>query len=187
MTSINKFTCLVTILLLAIMSYFYYQYNFTSKGIYSHIMDRNGYSLHLNKEQVPIEIFIRPEWIPFQSDERIEPKEKTAEQDNTSFWLDEVWNRGNDIYFSFTTSFQLDYSEGALLYNAYLYDDGSSSSPSGEVKLFNPKGYEIPVGQTGTGPEAAFSFGIQPEHYDLIREGFYVNYNGYNLYAYVKR
>lgn len=46
---------------------------------------------------------------------------------------------------------------------------------------------EFSVGQTGTGPEASFSFGIRPEEQELISEGFYVKYDGYNLYAYSKR
>ena len=79
------------------------------------------------------------------------------------------------------------YKTGELLYNGFLNEDGTFTSPSGELKLYDQNMNEFPVGQIGTGPGSSFSFGIQPEEQKLISEGFYVMYSGFNVYKYNKR
>lgn len=185
----RKFIILSSVILLVtiILFYRYYTINFTNEGIANKVIDRDGYSLSLETEQIPLEIFIKPEWIAFNQDERKELKIHLLEMHNTNILLDNVWNRGNDIYFSFSTTFNMKYKAGELLYNGFLNEDGTFTSPSGELKLYDKNMNELSVGQIGIGPGSSFSFGIQPEEQKLISEGFYVKYNGFNLYNYYKR
>lgn len=179
-------TSLILVLSLVVF-YSYYTGDSSSDNILNNIINRKGYSLELVTEQVPIKIFIKPEWIAWGQKERKELNIKTLELQNTNIILDNVWNRGNDIYFSFSTSFNINKKGGEFLYNGYFNDEGNFTNPSGSIELFDINGNQISVGQTGTGPEAAFSFGIRPEEQKFINEGFYVEYNGYNLYEYSKK
>lgn len=185
----RKNIVLIFLILLVIVTLIYraYTIHFTNEAIINKVIDREEYSLSLETKQIPVELFIKPEWIAFNKDERKELTIDLLEMHNTNILLDNVWNRGNDIYFSFATIFNMKYKEGEFLYNGFFNDDGTFTSPLEEVKLYDKNMNEFPVGQTGTGPEASFSFGIQPEEQELIREGFYVKYNGFNLYRYYRR
>ncbi|GIO91063.1 hypothetical protein [Paenibacillus lactis] len=183
----NIVLVLLILSVIVILIYRSYTINFTNEGIINKVIDRDGYSLSLETKQIPVEIFIKPEWIAFNLDERKELKIPLLEMHNTNILLDNVWNRGNDIYFSFTTTFHMKYKAGKLLYNGFLNEDGTFTSPAGELKLYDQNMNEFPVGQIGTGPGSSFSFGIQPEEQKLISEGFYVMYSGFNLYNYYKR
>ncbi|MEK5057990.1 hypothetical protein BK126_06845 [Paenibacillus sp. FSL H7-0326] len=174
-------------IIIFIFIYNYYNLNYTNESITSNVINQDGYSLTLQVEQIPIEIFIKPEWITFNPEERKEQDIELLETYNTNLLLDDVWNRGNDIYFSFKTTFNMKYKAGEFIYNGFFNDDGTFTTPSAKVRLYDINMKEFSVGQTGTGPEASFSFGIRPEEQELISEGFYVKYDGYNLYAYSKR
>lgn len=165
----------------------FYTLNFTNEGIINNVIKLEGYSLSLKTEKIPVEIFIKPEWIAFNQDERKALNIKVLEISNTNIILDNVWNRGNDIYFSFTTTYNMEYKAGEFLYNGLFNADGTFTTSSGNMKLFDKNMNEFSVGQTGTGPKAAFSFGVQPEEQDFMSEGFYVKYNGYNLYSYSRK
>lgn len=163
---------IVTLIITLIFGYRYCTSNYTNEGIINNIIGRDGYSLSLESEQIPLEIFIKPEWIAFNQDERKELKVKVLELYNTDIWLDNVWNRGNDIYFSFTTSFNMNYKAGEFIYNGFFNTNGTFTTPSGEVKLYDKNLNEFSVGQTGTGPGASFSFGVQPEDQKKLEKDF---------------
>jgi hypothetical protein len=80
----------------------------------------------------------------------------------------------------------LNYIDGEFLYNVIFNEDGTftSNSNANDFLVFNTESESINKGQKGIGPSSAFSFGIQPEEYDKIRNGFYVNYTGMILYSY---
>ena len=165
---------------------YYYINRFTSNAILHNITNRNRYSLDILKETNEIELFIKPEWIPFDSDEPKNLNLKLCEKNNTDIILTQVWNRGNDIYFSFDTSYHLNYREGEFLYNGFFYEDGTFSSNSNinDFLVYNLENDSIDLGQKGFGPNSAFSFGIEPVEYDKIRNGFHINYSGLVLYSY---
>lgn len=141
----------------------------------------------MQQEQVPIEVFIDPEWIPFQEDERKELNMKLLELHDTTLYLTDVWNRGQDIYFSFHTENHMDYERGEFLYNGVFNEDGTFTSPSvGGITLYDKENNSLAIGQTGYGPDADFSFGISIQDQELIKKGFYVKYTGYILYDYSK-
>lgn len=118
MITTKKRVPLIVISIIALLFvYKYYTSNYTNEGIINNVIDKDGYSLSLETEQSPLEMFIKPEWIAFNQDERKELKVKLLELNNTDIWLEHVWNRGSDIYFSITTSFNMNYNAGEFLYN----------------------------------------------------------------------
>jgi hypothetical protein len=177
---------LLIILVILMVGYSYYQENYSNKGITNHVIQKDGYTLDLAKTSVPIELFIKPEWIAYRSGEVKNLKIKLLEINHSTIILDNVWNRGNDIYFSFHTTFNMNYKSGTFLYNGIFNNDGSfSSSPDfGELRLLDPNKTSIPLGQIGIGPGSDFSFGIEPKDQKSIQKGFYITYTGFNLYNY---
>ena len=165
---------------------YYYTNHFTNNAILHNITNGKGYSLDILKEPIEIELFIKPEWIPFDSNEPMNLNLKLCELNNTNIILSQVWNRGNDIYFSFDTSYDLNYREGEFLYNGYFYEDGTFSlnSNSNDFLVYDLENESIDLGQRGFGPNSAFSFGIEPVKYDKIRNGFHMKYSGLILYSY---
>lgn len=172
--------------MLAYVVYNYYMKHYSNDGILHNVITRSGYTLALRQEPVPVELLVKPEWIANDPDERKEPKIALLERDNTTIVLDNVWNRGSDIYFSFHTTFKMSRDNGSFLYNGLFRENGSFSTAPVEVLLFDLDRNPIPVGQIGTGPGADFSFGVDPKYKERIRDGFYVSYTGFNLYNYAK-
>lgn len=172
-----------------LIGYSYYNRHYSGKAILDHVTSQEGYKLDMIQEQVPFEIFIKPEWIAFQPDERKAPGIILVQTHQTTILLDDVWHRGKfakDIYFSFHAVFNLKFKSGEFLYNGVFHDNGSVSSPTGEITLYDRNKNKIPIGQLGFGPGADFSFGISLEDQKRIENGFYVKYTGYMLYHYSK-
>lgn len=179
------FTVIICTLII-LLSYKYYYVNYSDQGILEKVINKKGYSLNQVQEPISIKLFIRPEWIPFTPDQKLLLNEQLAKIHSTDIILDNIWNRGNDIYFSFRTTYELAYQGGELLYNGVFNEDGSFSWSSriDGIILYDENGTRISVGQKGSGPESDFSFGIEPEDYEIIKNGFYVEYNDFVLYQY---
>lgn len=176
-------------LLIIVLGYRHYFNNYSNEGIFKNVTDRNGYILNQVQEPVKVKLFIKPKWIPFNSDEMIEMNEKLLEIHNTNIILSRVWNRGNDIYFSFITTYNMSYSKGEILYNGTFNEDGTFSwnSKTNGIMLYDKRLKRFEKGQHGRGPSSAFGFGIEPENYKDIEEGFYVDYTEFILYEYIKK
>ena len=164
----------------------YYNKHYTDVGILNNITSRKGYSLNIKKESIDVELFIKPEWISFNSNKPSSLNIKLCDKDDTNIILNQVWNRGNDIYFSFDTSYNLNYTKGEFLYNGIFNEDGTFTWCSGpnDFLAYDLSHNKIEIGQPGYGPNSAFSFGINPEQYSRIKNGFYVKYSGMVLYEY---
>ena len=177
---------IIGILIILIGVGVYYMNHFTSTAILKNATNREGYSLDIGNELIEIELFIKQEWIPFDSDKPKNLNVKVCEKNNTDIILTQVWNRGDDIYFTFDTSYHLNYKNGEFLYNGYFNEDGTftSNSNTNDFLVYNLENESINLGQKGFGPDSSFSFGIQPEEYDKIRNGFYLKYSGMILYSY---
>lgn len=175
-------------LFILVFGYKYYDNNCSNEGILEKVKNRNGYILNQIQEPVIIKLFIKPEWIPFNSDKKIDLNEKLLELHSTNIILDHVENTGNEIYFSFRATYSMDYNNGAFIYNGILNEDGTftSSTAYKELMLYNKNQTKIEEGQSGGGSRS-FSFGIVPENYKYIKEGFYVEYSGFILYEYIKK
>lgn len=178
---------IIGILVIAIgVCIYYYNTHFTSTAILKNATNREGYSLSIEKDYVEIELFIKPEWIPFDSEKPKKLNIKLCEKNNTDIILTQVWNRGNEIYFTFDTSYHLNYRNGEFLYNAIFNEDGTFTTNNYvyDFLVYNLVDESIDLGQKGYGPSSSFSFGIQPEEYDKIRNGFHIKYSGLTLYSY---
>jgi len=186
----NKRTWVISLVIVfvVIVGYRYYMEHFSNEGVFNNITQRNGYSLTMLQEQLPIELFIEPEWIPFTPDERKQLNMKLLELDGTSIYLDNVWNKGDEIYFSFHTKLNMNYWSGEFLYNGIFHDNGAFSFPApGEVILYDKEQNSINLGGHGEGPGADFSFGIRAEDQHRINQGLYVKYSRFILYEYKKK
>lgn len=171
-----------------LITYVFYVDQYSNEGILKNVIDRDGYTLKKLKDDVAVELFIEPEWIPFHTNVEQKMDIILAENDNTNIHLVEVWNRGNDIYFSFDTTYNLDYNRGKFLYNVLFNEDGSftHSSSSHVFTLYTKDGVPIEWGQSGVGPNSAFGVAVDDSNYDLIKNGFYIKYSGFYLYEYEK-
>ena len=74
---------------------------------------------------------------------------------------------------------------GEFLYNDILNEDGTATSYNlwDAFNIYN-NNTKIDVGQRGYGPGSKFSFGINIENYDVIKDGFTLKFNGGILYGY---
>ncbi|NGM83768.1 hypothetical protein G5B47_15205 [Paenibacillus sp. 7124] len=169
--------------------YEYYNDHFVDQRIIQNILERNHYAITKKDTAVKLDLSIKPEWIPFETEKPQNLNIKIAESHNTNILLQQVWNRGNDIYFSFHTTYDLNFNKGKFLYNMLLNDDGTyttKGSPE-DFQLTDLHGSQIQIGQTGYGPGSDFSFGIDPSEYERIRNGFNVRYSGMILYEYSRK
>ncbi|WP_331701009.1 hypothetical protein [Paenibacillus sp. IITD108] len=174
-------------LVLFYAGYVSYEY-FSDNRILSNVLKRDHYTI-TKKDNIKIDLAIKPEWIPFDTEEPQELNIKIAETHNTNILLQQVWNRGNDIYFSFHTTYNLDFYNGSFLYNMLINDDGTYTSRGSynDLRLTDLQGNAIQLGQTGAGPGSDFSFGIEPGEYEKIKNGFNVSYSGLILYEYSRK
>lgn len=162
-------------------------YNFfnTDKAIFNRVINANGYTIQHIGQTDPLEYFINPEWIPLEKDVKLNVNEKLIESHNTTIVLDEVWNRGEDISFSFHLTFDMNQKEGDFLNTFILNQDGSSTSISTHIMLYDVQHNEIETNGIGVGL-SNFSFGINDENLDKIRDGFHVVHPGLQLHDYSK-
>lgn len=180
--SIILFGCCV------LMGYLIINEKYSNDGILENVTKRDGYTLTLIKNNENVEFYIKPEWIPFDSTNEKEYDIELTNKNNTNIILDQVWNRGSDIYFNFDTTYNMDYYQGSFMYNGIFNEDGtfSTSGSYTDYYVYNNNDKKIDVGQTGQGPNSMFGFAINPENYELIKDGFYVKYSNFNLYEYNK-
>lgn len=185
----RKTALILMVFAVVVIGYQYYYSNYTDTGIFDNVIKRQGYTLKQIKKPVSVELFIKPEWIPFKSDEQKKLTIKLIEKNSTNVFVDNVLNRGNDIYFNFHTTFNMKHNNGEFLYNGVFNDDGTFTTYGSpyDFILYDKNGNKIDVGQTGDGPNADFSFGVNPENQELLRDGFYVKYSGFILYEYSKK
>jgi len=163
-------------------------YNFfnTDKAIFNRVIKANGYTIQHIGQTDSLEFFIKPEWIPLKQDEKFSINEKLIELHNTSIVLDEVWNQGENISFSFHLTFNMNQKEGEFI-NTYISNqDGSATSGMTQIMLYDIQQNEIVTNGIGEGPGSVFSFAINKENLDIIRDGFHVVNNGLQLHEYSK-
>lgn len=182
------FSILGYLLFIAVFIAAFYLLNFPEKIIYDRIMHSKGYSLHREEEPVSVRFFIEPEWIDQNTKEFKEMNIELLNKHDTKLNLHYIMDRQIDMYFGFQPEFEWDESGGEFLYNSILHGDGSATSGMGvhDIALYDVDNNEIPIGQRGSGPESDFSFGIEPENWNSIKNGFYVEYSGFYLYKYVR-
>ncbi len=188
MSKKNQRTLIVLIVIAILFSGFlYFRDNFSKAGILRKAVNRIGYNVLEIKKPVYFTGDIKPEWIPVKDNQEIKLNEEIGKIDQVSIILESVIHRGNDIYFNFDAIPYIKYNQGEFLYHYIINEDGTFTSYSSSIFKIYKGNQNIDVGQTGTGPDSKFSFGINIDYFEQIKNGFTFDYTGGILYAYEKQ
>lgn len=78
----------VILIIAAIFIYQYYKSDSPSEAITEKVLNQDGYTVTLRSEHIPVEIFVKPEWINFNVDE---PMKKISKQPRSTtrlcYWM----------------------------------------------------------------------------------------------------
>jgi hypothetical protein len=162
---------------------------FSNEGILHRVVHRSGYVLVEKANPVPVELRIRPEWIPAAAQESPErPGITLKELHNTAIKLDYVWHAGDHIQFGFSVSPAMNRRGGEFLYNIRVNPDGTYTDnvPAGVFRITWPEGEAIDYGPVGFGPGTLIVLSVNADDYERIKDGFRLEYNGLILYEYAK-
>lgn len=180
----NKFIY-TWIFLVFLITVLLYEFKFSEKAIYNNAVKQNGYKLFEILKPAHFTASIDPNWIPTNENEVLKLNKEVGEVGNVKIIIESVTHRGNDIYFNFDAKQFIKYNSGEFFSNDEINEDGTFTSYNliDSFRISN-KDTIIDIGQRGWGPSAKFSFGINIENYDLISDGFTLEYNGSILYGY---
>lgn len=167
---------------------FIYNEQFSADAIKKKIVNQEGYTFELQKENVPIEFFIKSDWIPLSSEEPLTIDEIVYTDNHSNVVLMEVMKRGEHLTFSFDTKYRLNRESGNLLVNYTINPDGGITAKSNmtDIQLFDKNHNKIETDGIGIGPDEKFGFDIEQGQYPAISDGFNVKYNVFNKYSYKK-
>jgi len=157
----------------------------SKEGIFNNVLNQDGYTTYEIQKPVTFTSYIESTWIPRNENEVIELNKEISKVGKVGILLESVMHRGNDIYFNFDAKQFINNDSGEFLYNAILNEDGTETSYNlwDAFNIYN-NSTKIDVGQRGYGPGSKFSFGINIENYDVIKDGFTLDYKGSILYGY---
>lgn len=183
---IYKTLLCIVFFIVILISVIFYKNNLSKEGIYNNVLNYDGYKIYEVQKPVNFTAYIEPTWIPKNENEVIELNKEIAKVGNVEILLENIMHRGNDIYFNLDARQFINYSSGEFLYNYILNEDGTATSYnlSDSFNIYDNENTKIDVGQRGFGPGSKFSFGINIEYYDVITDGFTLEYNGSILYGY---
>lgn len=175
----------IVFFIVVLISVILYKNNLSKAGIYNNVLNHDGYKIYEVQKPVNFTAYIEPTWIPKNENEVIELNREIAKIGKVGILLETIVHRGNDIYFNFDARQFINYNSGEFLSNYILHEDGTVTSYhlSDSFNVYD-KNTKIDVGQRGFGPDSKFSFGINIENYDVIADGFTLEYNGSILYGY---
>ena len=177
-------------LVLVTVGYFCFDYLLNrEKNSLTDMITSGNYRIIKEADQIDIHFFIKPEWIPFESKKPNKLNMVIAEKHNTKIILNEIWNQGDRIQFSFHSLYDLHNDNGKFLSNKMINDDGSytNSSLFSNYQLTNLAEEKIILVGLTNGPDSQFSFDIGSVDFDKIKIGFNVKYTAMNLYRYSPR
>jgi beta-lactamase regulating signal transducer with metallopeptidase domain len=159
----------------------------SKEGIFNNVLNQDGYTTFEIQKPVSFTAYIESTWIPKKENEVIELNKEIGKVGKVGILLESVMHRGNDIYFNFDAKQFINNDSGEFLYNDILNEDGTATSYNlwDAFNIYN-NNTKIDVGQTGYGPGSKFSFGINIENYDVIKDGFTLEYKGSILYGYFR-
>ncbi|QUG40038.1 hypothetical protein KD050_11985 [Psychrobacillus sp. INOP01] len=184
----RKISILFLLIIFVMVGIFIYNEQFSADAIKKKIVNQKDYTFKLQKENVPIEFFIKSDWIPLSSEEPLKIDEIVYTDDQTNVVLMEVMKRGEHLTFSFDTKYRLNRESGNLLVNYTINPGGgiTTESSMNDILLFDKNHNKIETDGVGMGPDEMFGFDIEQGEYPAIIDGFYVKYNVFNKYSYKK-
>ncbi|MFJ7825840.1 hypothetical protein [Psychrobacillus sp. NPDC096623] len=184
----RKVLILFLLIAFVMVGIFVYNEQFSAEAIKKKIVNQEGYTFELQKENVPIEFFIKPDWIPISSEEPLTIDETVYSDEQTNIVLMEVNKRGEHLTFSFDTKYRLNRESGNLLVNYTMNPGGGITTKSSmdDIQLIDKNHNKIETNGEGRGPDEKFGFDIDHGQYATIADGFFVRYNLFNKYSYKK-
>lgn len=162
-------------------------YYYRSEAVYERIVNRDGYSVSLIKEQVSTEFYLKPEWIPERDGEENELNLVLEEKFGTRIILERVGKREDDFFIQLDAVPNPNVGSGQLLLTDYINADGSfSSGDFGNWVVTDSEGKDILGGSygAGSGPSNQSAIFIDDSYRERFEQGAYVRFSGYNLYGY---
>lgn len=177
----NKVLFIVLFSSVLIISYRYIYNNYSNNGILNNVKKGKKYEI-TNVQEMPIKIFIKPEWIPINYNSKIEDK-VLLELYNSKIILNVT--KSNKLTFDFKIKQNMDYNGGEFLYTTILHGDNNATVIYPEVILIDKNNKKIDVSH-GIG-NSNFVFDIEQKNFKDIEEGFYMEYNYVYIHNYVKK
>ena len=157
------------------------------EAIFNNVLNSDNYKIYEIQKPITFTAYIEPTWIPKNENEVIDLNKEIGKVGQIGILLENVTHRGNDIYFNFDAKQFINYDSGEFLYHGTFNEGGTVTSynPSNAFNIYDNKNNKIDVvGQRGFGPVSKFSFGIDIENLDVIKDGFTLKFNGGILYGY---
>ena len=182
------FISIVILAVVGILIYRYWNDNYTNEAIYRNVITQKGYTLREIEKPIKFSSEININWIPNEVNKEKKLNVEISRVKNIPIILESIIRRENDIYFNFTSNPNFKYTHGFFLSNEIINEDGTAAtftlSDSFSIKSGD---MTIQVGQTGFGPGPKFSFGIENEDLNQIKDDFRLDFIGSILYEYSKK
>lgn len=159
----------------------------SEEAIFNNVQNGDNYKIYEIQKPITFTVYIEPTWIPKNENQIINLNKEIGKVGQVGILLENVMHRGNDIYFNFDAKQFINYDSGEFLYHGTFNEDGTVTSynPSNAFNIYDNKNNKIDViGQTGFGSSSKFSFGIDIDNFDVIKDGFTLEFNGGILYGY---
>ena len=186
--AVVKWKAAVGLLLVVLLSAGAWIYHHRSEAVYERILQQDGYTLTLIKEQIATEFFLKPEWIPEKTGEEKRLNVVIGEKFATKIVLEKVGKRERDFYIQLNAMPYPDRRSGQFLTTTLVHPNGSYSTPGHLDRwvVTDPAGQDIlnMNYSSGDGPGNLSMLFIDDTHLEKLEQGAHVRFSGYNLYGY---
>lgn len=175
----KKVLTIVLGVLIVIGGWLLYQYYSDSDAIKTSVLAGEGYRSTIGEDYRAVKFFVKPDWYELDTKKSRKMDKVVAQVGNSKIVLKEVSLREDikDIYFTFVVENKLSRNSGYFL--TQNFRDSTSELVMPTIELLTVDDNEIPLGHFGQGPDEYFSFGINLEDIDEIKNGFSVVANIY--------
>ncbi|KIL36723.1 hypothetical protein SD71_06940 [Cohnella kolymensis] len=172
--------------ILAVGLFRIYDHKYSNEAILDNVVHQRGYSLVPIEKPFKFAVSLGLAWLLDEGmGERRPYNSEFMNIHNTSITLDDIYDRGNDLYFNFTAKPDMSYSKGTFLYPYQINEDGSVSEYNFDgIKVYDRNKQPIELGQRGSGPGSSFSFGIDVSERQRLKDGFTIEFSNLILYEY---
>ncbi|MFJ7736581.1 hypothetical protein ACIQ2D_09575 [Lysinibacillus sp. NPDC097287] len=160
--------------LIVIGGWLLYQFYSDSEAIKKSVMASDGYRSTIGEEYRAVKFFVKPDWYDLDTQKLQNVNKVVAQVGNSKIVLKEVSVRDEvkDVYFTFVVENKLSRNSGYFLTQNLTNSTDELAMPT--IELLTVDDQEIALGQFGQGPDEYFSFGINLEDVDEIKNGFSV-------------
>jgi hypothetical protein len=180
-----KWKVALGIVLIAALITAYWLYQNRSEAIYQRVVNQDGYTLSLVKENISAEFFLKPEWIPERNGEERLLNLVIEEKFDTEIILEKVAKRENDFYIQLNLVPHPNRTSGQLL-STSLIEGGTFTTGGMNWQVTNTAGEDLLQDGFGTGGgpgNLSFLF-VEDKDREKFVQGAVIRYSSYYLYGY---